>query len=97
MALVLGYAVPFLLALVLNEFRHVSAYFRLLVYLPVMLPPAAGAFLWNYFYDPDSGLFDTVLRWLHLPASQWIYAPNPWEPLLSLVVFSTWITWAVAP
>ncbi len=89
MALVLGYAVPFVLAVILNEFRHAKAYFRLLVYLPVMLPPAAGAFLWKYFYDPDAGLFNTVLRALHLPTSQWIYSEN--TALFSLVLFSTWI------
>jgi multiple sugar transport system permease protein len=89
MALVLGYAVPFLTAIVLNELRHAKAYFRLLVYLPVMLPPAAGAFLFKYFYDPDNGLFNTVLRNLHLPTSQWIYGSH--TAMFSLVLFSTWI------
>jgi multiple sugar transport system permease protein len=89
LALVLGYAVPFVVAVVLNELRHARAYFRLLVYLPVMLPPAAGAFLFKYFYDPDAGLFNAILRDLHLPTSQWIYSSN--TALLSLVIFSTWI------
>ncbi|MDX6213936.1 MAG: multiple sugar transport system permease protein [Frankiales bacterium] len=89
MALVLGYAVPFITAIILNEFRHASAYFRLLVYLPVMLPPAAGAFLFKYFYDPDAGLFNTVLRDLHLPTMQWIYGSS--TAMFSLVLFSTWI------
>jgi multiple sugar transport system permease protein len=89
MALVLGYAVPFVTAVILNEFRHANAYFRLLVYLPVMLPPAAGAFLFKYFYDPDAGLFNTVLRDLGLPTSQWIYGSR--TALFSLVLFSTWI------
>ena len=89
MALVLGYAVPFVTAVILNEFRHANAYFRLLVYLPVMLPPAAGAFLFKYFYDPDAGLFNTVLRDLGLPTSQWIYGSH--TALFSLVLFSTWI------
>jgi multiple sugar transport system permease protein len=89
MALVLGYAVPFITAIILNEFRHANAYFRLLVYLPVMLPPAAGAFLFKYFYDPDAGLFNTVLRDLHLPTMQWIYGSS--TAMFSLVLFSTWI------
>ena len=41
LALVVGYAVPFVLAIVLNELRHAVAYLRFVVYLPVMLPPAA--------------------------------------------------------
>jgi hypothetical protein len=74
LALIFGYAVPFVIAVALNEFRHAKSYFRLLVYLPVMLPPVAGAFLWrNWFYAPDgSGLFNEVLHDLHLPTSTWL-------------------------
>ncbi len=88
-ALVFGYAVPFVVAVVLNELRHARSYFRLMVYLPVMMPPAAAAFLWKYFYDPGNGLFNTVLRGLHLPTSQWLQSTN--TAIISLVLFSTWI------
>ncbi|HXR41377.1 MAG TPA: sugar ABC transporter permease [Acidothermaceae bacterium] len=89
LALVFGYAVPFVTAIILNELRHVRGYFRLLVYLPVMMPPAAAAFLWKWFYDPGDGLFNTVLRDLHLPTSQWLQSTH--TAMLSLVFFSTWI------
>jgi multiple sugar transport system permease protein len=88
-ALVFGYAVPFIFAVVLNELQHARSYFRLLVYLPVMMPPAAAAFLWKWFYDPGAGLFNTVLRDLHLPTSQWLQSTN--TAIISLVFFSTWI------
>jgi multiple sugar transport system permease protein len=89
LALVIGFVVPFGLAIVLNEMRHAKAYFRLLVYLPVMIPPAAGAFLWKWFYTPDdSGLFNAVLHALHLPTSQWVQSPS--LAILCLVIFSTW-------
>jgi multiple sugar transport system permease protein len=89
LALVFGYAVPFVTAVVLNELRHARSYFRLLVYLPVMMPPAAAAFLWQWFYDPGNGLFNTVLHDLHLPTSQWLQSTN--TAMISLVFFSTWI------
>lgn len=89
LALVFGYAVPFIVAVVLNEIRHARSYFRLLVYLPVMMPPAAAAFLWKWFYDPGTGLFNTVLRDLHLPTSQWLQSTD--TAMISLVLFSTWI------
>jgi multiple sugar transport system permease protein len=89
LALVFGYLVPFVTAIVLNELRHCRAYFRLLVYLPVMIPPAAAAFLWKWFYTPDnSGLFNAVLHALHLPTSQFLQSPN--IAMLCLVLFSTW-------
>jgi multiple sugar transport system permease protein len=91
LALIFGYLLPFLTAIVLNEIRHGMGYFRLLVYLPVMMPPAAAAFLWKWFYTPDnSGLFNAALHALHLPTSQWLQSSNTMA-LLSLVLFSTWI------
>jgi hypothetical protein len=45
-------AVPFLTAILLNELRHAKGYLRVLVYLPVMLPPASALLLFAYFYDP---------------------------------------------
>ncbi|MEY9963506.1 multiple sugar transport system permease protein [Streptacidiphilus sp. MAP12-16] len=90
-ALLLGYAVPFLLAVVMNELRHARSYFRLLVYLPVMMPPVAAAFLWKWFYTPDdSGLFNAVLHALGLPSVQWLQSSHALA-VLCLVLFSTWI------
>jgi multiple sugar transport system permease protein len=88
LALLLGYAVPFVIAVLLNELRHFKAFFRVTVYLPVMLPPIVSVMLWQYFYDPGPGLFNTVLRGVHLPTSQWIQSPR--TAMISLVLVSTW-------
>ncbi|WP_412751966.1 carbohydrate ABC transporter permease [Krasilnikovia sp. M28-CT-15] len=88
MALVLGYALPFAVAVLINEFRHLRGLFRVLVYLPVMLPPIVGVLLWRYFYDPGDGLFNTVLRGVGLPESQWTQSPR--TAIISLVLVSTW-------
>jgi multiple sugar transport system permease protein len=88
LALVLGYAAPFVFAVLLNELRHFRPYFRVAVYLPVMLPPIVAVLLWQYFYDPGAGLFNAVLRGLHLPTSQWTQSPH--TAMLSLVLVSTW-------
>jgi multiple sugar transport system permease protein len=89
LALLLGFAVPFVVAVVLNEFRHGQAYLRILVYLPVMLPPVASVLLFKYFYDPGYGLFNQVLGFLHLPTSQWLQSTH--TALLSVVIASTWM------
>jgi multiple sugar transport system permease protein len=88
LALVFGYAVPFVVAIVINEFRHLKGYFRIAVYLPVMLPPIVSVLLWQYFYDPGSGLFNSVLGALHLPTSDWTQSPR--MAMISLVLVSTW-------
>ena len=88
LALVFGFAAPFAVAIVVNEFRHAQGYLRILVYLPVMLPPVAGILLFKYFMDPGFGLFNEALHILHLPKSQWLASKSSAMP--SLVVVSTW-------
>ncbi|MGW3340765.1 carbohydrate ABC transporter permease [Streptomyces sp. NPDC001009] len=88
LALLLGFAVPFVLALVLNELRHAKAFFRVVVYLPVMIPPVVSALLWKWFYDPGAGLANETLRALHLPTSNWSNGTD--TALISLVIVATW-------
>ena len=88
LALVFGFAVPFAIAVLLNEFRHLSGFFRVLVYLPVMLPPVVSVLLWRYFYDPGQGLFNAILGGLSLPTSQWVQGSS--TAMISLVLVSTW-------
>jgi multiple sugar transport system permease protein len=91
LALIVGYAVPFFVAILLNEFRHAKGYLRVLVYLPVMLPPASALFLFKYYaYDPsEAGLFNAVLKFLHLPTSEWMQSPGMTIP--AMVIASTWM------
>ncbi len=88
LALVCGYAVPFATALVLNELRHARGYLRFIVYLPVMLPPAVSVLLFKWFYNPGPGLFNEVLRFVHLPTLSWLDSSS--TALISLVIVSTW-------
>ena len=90
LALLLGYAVPFFIAIVLNEFRHAQGYLRALVYLPVILPPTAGLLLFKYLYDPsDAGILNFLLTRIGLPPLQFVQSPD--TTMLSLVIASTWL------
>ncbi|MEU6387721.1 sugar ABC transporter permease [Streptomyces sp. NPDC046939] len=89
LALVLGFAVPFFVAVLLNEFRHGQGYLRMLVYLPVMLPPVASVLLFKYFYDPGYGLFNRVLGIFGIPEQQWLQSTD--TAMLSVVIAATWM------
>ncbi|HWS32802.1 MAG TPA: sugar ABC transporter permease [Actinoplanes sp.] len=91
LALIVGFVVPFFVALLLNEFRHARGYLRVLVYLPVMLPPASALYLFKYYaYDPsEAGLFNAVLTSLNLPTSEWMQSPTMTMP--AMVLASTWM------
>ncbi|WP_433090087.1 carbohydrate ABC transporter permease [Dactylosporangium sp. CA-052675] len=90
LALVIGYALPFFIAVLLNELRHARGYLRAVVYLPVMLPPASALLLFRYAYDPgDAGIFNHLLHAAHLPTSQWVQSTAMTTP--SLVIAATWM------
>jgi multiple sugar transport system permease protein len=50
--------------------------------------------LWQYFYDPGDGLFNRVLRTVHLPTSQWVESPR--MAMISLVLVATWMNMGAA-
>lgn len=87
-ALLFGYLVPLVLALLINEMRHGRGFFRLAYYLPVMLPPIVTVFLWRWIYNPDSGLLNALLSLVHLPEGLWLETPGTALP--ALMVVATW-------
>ncbi|MFV0137564.1 carbohydrate ABC transporter permease [Streptomyces sp. HMX87] len=89
LALILGFAVPFVVAVVINEFRHGKGYLRLLVYLPVMLPPVASVLLFKYLYDPGYGLLNEMTGFFGIPEQQWLQDPD--TSMISVVIASTWM------
>ncbi|MBF9069975.1 carbohydrate ABC transporter permease [Streptacidiphilus fuscans] len=89
LALVLGFALPFVVAVVMNELRHARGYLRVLVYLPVMLPPVTSLLVFKDLYDPQYGLLDRMLQLLHLPTSAWLQSPN--MSMVAVVIASTWM------
>lgn len=88
LALLLGYLLPVVLAITVNEMRHGKAYFRLAFYLPVILPPMVTVLLWKWFYDPGPGLANTILRAVGLSSQPWLQSPR--TAMVSLVILSTW-------
>jgi multiple sugar transport system permease protein len=87
-ALLFGYVMPIVLALLINEMRHGKGFFRLAFYLPVMLPPIVTVFLWRWIYNPDSGLLNALLSLVHLPGRLWL--ENAGTALPALVIVATW-------
>jgi len=90
LALIFGYPIPLVAAVLISESRRFRGIYSALAYLPVVIPPVVGVMLWKYvFYEPSSvGLFNTVLNWFHLGPYGWLQSPGTAMP--ALVVESTW-------
>jgi multiple sugar transport system permease protein len=77
-----------LAALAVNvRLRTVNVY-RTLLYLPSITPSVASALLWTWIFNPDFGLANAALSFLHLPTSQWIYDPITAKP--AFILLSIW-------
>jgi multiple sugar transport system permease protein len=89
LALIFGFPIPLAAAVLMSEARRFRGLYSALAYLPVVIPPVVAVLLWKTFYDASStGVFNTVLGWLHLGPYPWLQSPTWAMP--SLVMESTW-------
>ena len=89
LALVFGYPVPLIGAVLMSELRRRKGLYSVLAYLPVVVPPVVAVLLWKFFYDPrPEGVFNTVLGWVGLGPFPWL-SDATWA-MPSLVLEATW-------
>jgi multiple sugar transport system permease protein len=89
LALLLGYPIPLVAAVLMSEVRRFKGLYSALAYLPVVIPPVVAVLLWKFFYDagPD-GVFNTLLRAVGLGPVPWLQDAS--TAMVSLVVEATW-------
>ena len=88
-SLIIGYWVPFVLAVMLNEVLRGKSFFRFAMYLPSMAPGIAISMLWYYMYYPNgSGLLNMLLGWFGIEPQVWLQNANMTIPLI--VITMSW-------
>jgi multiple sugar transport system permease protein len=89
LALIFGFPVPLLMAVLMSEVRRAKGFYSALAYLPVVIPPVVAVLLWKFFYSADpNGVFNTVLGWVGIPPQPWIQ--DAVQAMPSLVLEATW-------
>jgi multiple sugar transport system permease protein len=89
LALLFGYPIPLIAAVLMSEVRKRRGLYSVLAFLPVVIPPVVGVLLWKTFYDASSqGVFNTVLHWVGLGPYPWLQSQQWAMP--SIVLYSTW-------
>ena len=89
LALVIGYPIPLVLAVVMSEVRRSRGLLSALAYLPVVIPPVVAVLLWKVFYDPrPNGVFNSILGWIGVGPLPWLQTAGTVMP--SLVLEATW-------
>ena len=89
LALIFGYPIPLVLAVIMSETRRFKGLYSALAYLPVVIPPVVSVLLWRFFYDASSnGVFNTILSWVGLGPFPWLQDAGTAMP--SIVLEATW-------
>lgn len=88
-SLALGFAVPLLIAIMLNEMIHMKSVYRFIFYFPSMIPGMATALLWYFIFDPSQGgILNILLGKIGMGPSQWLQDARLSIPLIVLTM--TW-------
>lgn len=89
LALLIGFPIPIVVAVLMSEVRRAKGIYSALAYLPVVVPPVVSVLLWKFFYDASpTGLFNTMLKWVGLGPFPWLQDATWAMP--SLVLAATW-------
>lgn len=77
-----------IIAVMLNQGIRWQSFWRTVYYLPSVVSGVAVALLWRWLYDPEIGLFNTVLKWFGIEGPRWIFSQEWAMP--SIILMALW-------
>jgi multiple sugar transport system permease protein len=76
------------IALMLNEIRFMSSFYRVLFFLPFVTSTIAIAWVFRMLYEPQAGFINVVLQTLSIPQQPFLKSPQQALPaILAMVVW----------
>ena len=88
-SLIIGFPLPFLCAIMLNEMIHGKEFIKFTSYLPVVIPGIATSLIWRMIYlDGSGGLVNMIRSWFGLDPMQLLSNKHLVIPLI--VITMTW-------
>ncbi len=88
-SLVIGFLPPLFIAIMINEIIHFKGGFRVLIYIPAVIPGIAAMLMWYFMYYPDqTGLLNMILGKFGVEPFKWLN--NPDFAIIGIVIYSTW-------
>lgn len=88
-SLIIGFLIPIILAIILNEIIHCKGAIRSAIYLPNIIPGIAVMYMWAFLFNAnDYGVLNTICTKLGFETSLWLDDPRLTIPLI--VITMTW-------
>ncbi|MGQ9888408.1 MAG: carbohydrate ABC transporter permease [Aggregatilineales bacterium] len=89
LSIIIGFFVPVVVAVLVNEMRYARGFFRVVYFLPSVIPPLIGLLVWRLIYSPNpGGLLNSLVAALGIAPQQWLQNPTLVKP--SILVIMTW-------
>jgi multiple sugar transport system permease protein len=76
------------IALLLNQIKFLSGFFRTVYFLPFVTSTVAISLVWNWLYHRNYGLMNYFLGWFGIEPIHWITDPD--YSMLALVIMAVW-------
>ena len=77
-----------IIALLLNQVKIISGFFRTVYFLPFVTSTVAIAMVWNWMFHGNYGLINYFISWFGLHPINWLTDPH--YALLALIIMSIW-------
>lgn len=88
-SLVIGFLVPIIMAILINEMVHARSLFRVGTYFPNVVPGLATVLMWGFIFKPGkTGVLNIILGQLGIEPLTWLSNPKLTIPLI--IITLTW-------
>jgi multiple sugar transport system permease protein len=77
-----------IIALLLNQVKIISGFFRTVYFLPFVTSTVAIAMVWNWMFYSNYGLINYFMGWFGIHPINWLTDPH--YALLALIIMSIW-------
>jgi len=88
LSVVMGFFVPVLVAILVNEMRIARGFFRLVYFLPTVIPAVIALLVWRELYKIEGGYLNTLMVQLGFARQTWLQDPEIVKP--AILVIMTW-------
>jgi len=88
-SVIIGFLVPIIMAIIINEMVHAKSLFRVGTYFPNVVPGLATVLMWGFIFRPGrTGVLNIILGQLGMEPMTWLSNPKLTIPLI--IVTMTW-------
>lgn len=85
----MGFFIPIFVAIMVGEMRRGKAFFRLVYFLPSVIPITISLLIWRLIYKVDGGFLNGLIGLLNIPPQAWLQDPKLVKAAIILI-----LTWA---